>query len=103
MRNSTATAQTAIATVRSQLLTSCHAGKVNRKKFNGLLKIGSATLPVACGAYQNSASVGQSAIIANPVTHAITMEMQKERTRRTGRTDRLIGSPAMTIACALGR
>ena len=29
---------------------SCHAGKVNRKKFSGLPKIGSATLPVARGA-----------------------------------------------------
>ncbi len=98
MRNSTATAQIAIANVRSQLLTSCHAGKVKRKKFSGLPKIGSATLPVACGAYQNSASVGQFAIIPKPVTHAMTMETQKEMTRRTGWTDRFIGSPAMTIA-----
>ena len=35
-RNNIATAQIAIAIVRSQLLTSCHTGKVNRKKFSGL-------------------------------------------------------------------
>ena len=84
MRNNTATAQIAIAKVRSQLLISCHAGKVNRKKFSGLPKIGSATPPVACGAYQNSASIGQSAINPKPVTHAMTMERQSEITRRTG-------------------
>ena len=91
MRNNTATAQVAIASVRSQLLMSCHAGKVKRKKFSGLPKIGSATLPVACGAYQNSASVGHSAINAKPVTPAKTMETPKEMTRRAGWTDRLIG------------
>src|SRR5258705_13402066 len=101
MRNSTATAQIAIASVRSQLLTSCHAGNVNRKKFSGLPKIGSAALPIACGAYQDSASVGQSAIKPNPVTHAMTMETQKEMTRRTAWTDRLIGSPAITRGWAL--
>ena len=97
MRNNTATAQSAIASVSSQLSMSCHAGSVNRKKFNGLPKIGSATLLVACGAYQNSASVGHSAISAKPVTPAKKMETHSEMTRRAGWTDRLIGWPAMTI------
>ena len=66
---------------------SCHAGSVNRKKFNGLPKIGSATPPVACGAYQKSANVGRCAIRAKPVTPANTMEMPSEMTRKAGWTD----------------
>ena len=97
MRNNTATAQVVIASVSSQLSMSCHAGNVNRKKFSGLPKIGSATLPVACGAYQKRASVGHCAIRAKPVTPANTMEMHSEMTRRAGWTDRLIGWPAMTM------
>jgi hypothetical protein len=97
MRNDTATAQVVIASVSSQLSMSCHAGRVNRKKFSGLPKIGSATLPVACGAYQKSASVGHCAIRAKPVTPANTIKMHSEMTRRAGWTDRLIGWPAITI------
>src|SRR6202522_4886862 len=89
MRNNTATAQVAMASVRSQLLMSCHAGRVNRKKFSGWPKIGSAALPVAWGAYQNSASVGHSAIIDRPVMPAMTIETQTEMKRNAGSTEKL--------------
>src|SRR5271156_5580444 len=62
--------------VSSQPTMRCHAGRANRKKLSGLPKIGSAALLTARGAYQNSASVGHSSIIAAPVTPAITSEAQ---------------------------
>jgi hypothetical protein len=62
---------------------SCHAGRVNRKKFSGLPKIGSTTPPVVRGAYQKSASVGHSAIMPAPVAAAMTSETPSAMRRRT--------------------
>jgi hypothetical protein len=55
-------------------------------------------LPTERGAYQKSASVGQSAISVNPVTPAMTMETRNEMTRSAGSTWNVIGWPAMIIA-----
>ncbi len=64
---------------------SCHAGRVNRKKFSGLPKIGSTTPPVVRGAYQKSASVGHSTIMPAPVAAA----MARETPERDEAQDRL--------------
>ena len=82
---------------------SCHAGRVKRKKFSGLPKIGSTTLPVARGAYQKSARVGHSAIMPAPVAAAITSETPSAIRRSTGSTGSFNGCPPMKIVWPLGK
>jgi hypothetical protein len=97
-RNKTASAVVTTASVSSQLTIRCHAGRVKRKKPIGLLKIGSAALPISRTAYQNNASVGHSSIIVVPVMTAIRSAAQKATTRKTGSTERFTGCPAMMIS-----
>ena len=97
-----ASAQTITASVSSQPAMSCHAGRVNRKKFTGLPKIGSTTLAVR-GAYQKSASEGHSAIMAAPVAAATASEMTTAMRRRTGSTGSFTGCPPMRIVCPSGK
>ena len=102
-RKKTASAQVITANVSSQPAMSCHAGKVNRKKFRGLPKIGSITPPVAGGTYKKSASVGHSAIIPAPVASAIASEIPIAMSRRTGSTGNLTGCWPMNIVWPLGK
>src|SRR5258705_2896711 len=70
----TASAQVITLSVSSHPAMSCHAGKLNRKKSSGLLKIGSITPLLVRGANQKRASVGHSTITAPPVAAAITRQ-----------------------------
>ena len=60
-------------------------------------------LPEACGAYQKSARVGHSAIIAVPVRAAATSEPTMPTMRSTGSMERFTGCPPRMIWRALGR
>ena len=95
----TASMQVITASVSSHPAMSCHAGRVKRKKFSGLPKIGSKTLPplVVRGAYQKSASVGHSTIMPAPVAAAMTSETPSAMRRRTGSTGSFNGCPPMKI------
>src|ERR1700759_3415878 len=97
-RNKTATAQVAMASVNSQLLTSCHAGKVNRKKLSGLPKMESVAPPMACGAYQKSPNAGHSDTIEKPAMSAKAIETPSEMKRNTGSTENRTGCPPIVIA-----
>src|SRR5438132_1137588 len=70
MMKKTASAQVITASVSSQPLMSCHAGRVNRKKFSALPKIGSTTPPVVRAAYQKSASGGDAAADASAASQS---------------------------------
>ena len=100
-----ASTQVRMASVSSQPAMSCHAGRVNRKKFSGLPKIGSKTLtpPVARGAYQKRASVGHSTIMLAPVATAITSETPSAMRRRTGSTGSFTCCVPMVIVWPLGK
>src|SRR5437667_7802075 len=78
----TASTQVITASVRSQPARSCQAGRVNRKKFSGLPKIGSTTPPVVRGAYQKRASVGHSTMMPAPVAAAMASETPSATRRR---------------------
>ena len=82
---------------------SCHAGRVNRKKFSALPKIGSTTPPVVRGAYQKSASVGHSTMMPAPVAAATASETPSATRRRTGSTGSFSGCPPMKIVWPLGK
>src|SRR5437588_12349653 len=66
----TARAQVITLSVSSHPAMSCHAGKLNRKKSSGLVKIGSTKQLLVRGANQKRASDGHSVIMAPPVTAA---------------------------------
>src|SRR5580704_13469984 len=89
MANTAAATQMITDSVSSQPSTSSTAGSVNRKKFSGLPKMGSATGPAACGAYQNSASVGQSEDMDAPLIPAMMIEATMPTMRSTGSTEKL--------------
>ena len=76
---------------------SCHAGRVNRKKFSGLPKIGSMTPPVGRGAYRKSASVAHSAIMPAPVAAAMASDTPSAKRRKTGSTGNFTGRPPIRI------
>src|ERR1700733_5784078 len=103
MMKKTAAIHVMMASVSSQPEISCHAGSVKRKKFSGLPKIGSTTLPVARGAYQKSASVGHSDIMPAPVTRAMISDPTKASKRNAGSAGRLTGCPPKKIVWLLGK
>ena len=62
-------------------------------------------LPASRGAYQNSASVGHSSIIAAPVTPAMSERSAERYARKTGSTEKFTGCPAednLVIARQIG-
>jgi hypothetical protein len=99
----TASTHVVTASMSSQPLMSCHAGRVNRKKFSGLPKIGSTTPPVARGAYHRSANFGHSVIIEAPVAPATASDTPNAAKRITGSSVSLTGFPLMKIVWPLGK
>ena len=81
------------ASVSIQPAIRSQAGSVKRKKFRGLPKIGSTTLPEVRGANQKSASVVHSAAIAAPVVSAISSD-SADRDDAQDRLDRKIHFPS---------
>src|ERR1035438_5463635 len=79
-----------------------HAGSVNRKKFSGLEKIGSITVPAAAGANQKRASVGHSDAMAPPVMRAIKSEPPTARMFRKGLTGRFTSRPPKAMVRSSG-
>ena len=83
-----ATPATSTLSVSSQPEMSSHAGKVNRKKFNGRPNIGSSAAPAvpaaAFGVSQYSARTGHWAIMPAPLMSAMMKAAASAISRSTG-------------------
>ena len=100
----TASRQVITASVSSQPAMSCHAGRVNRKKFSGLPKIGSTTLPSWRGAHTKRARASATPpSCRRRLPAAMASETPSAMRRRTGSTGSFSGCPPMKIVWPLGK